>query len=181
MIERARQIQAEQGLKNLTFQVGPASPLPFGDGSFSIAVTRYSLHHLLDPLSALKEMRRVTRPGGRVVVCDAVVPDDPAKADGYNRMEKLRDPSHVRALPIAELRGLFRDAGLPEPEARFYAFEVEMEGLLKASFPKPGDEKQLREMILASIEDDALGMRTRRDGAEVKLSYPIVALAAERD
>ncbi len=52
-------------------------------------------------------------PRGRVVVVDSAPAAD--KAEAFNRMERLRDPSHVRALPIEEHRALYRQAGLPEP------------------------------------------------------------------
>ena len=50
-------------------------------------------------------MVRVCRPGGRVAVID-VFTSSPEQAEAYNRVEKLRDPSHVRALSLEELTGL---------------------------------------------------------------------------
>src|SRR5690242_11979728 len=97
MIERARALQRSEGLANLSWQVGDVTSLPFPDGSFSLAFTRYSFHHLLDPADVLAEMVRVTRPGGRVVVAD-VYTSGPEQAEAYNHVERLRDPSHVRAL-----------------------------------------------------------------------------------
>jgi ubiquinone/menaquinone biosynthesis C-methylase UbiE len=82
-------------------------PLPLPDAAFSVVVTRYSFHHFLDPKAVLAEMVRVCRPGERVAVID-VFTSGPEHAEVYNRVEKLRDPSHVRALPLAELTGLFR-------------------------------------------------------------------------
>lgn len=51
---------------NLQFVVGNAYELPFDDGTFDIAHTHQTLHHLADPVGALREMRRVTKPGGIV-------------------------------------------------------------------------------------------------------------------
>ena len=68
MIEQARALQRSEGLANLTWHVGDVASLPFPDGSFSVAFTRYSFHHLLDPAGVLAEMVRVDtagRPGGR--------------------------------------------------------------------------------------------------------------------
>ena len=116
MLEQARALQRQQGLENLTWQEGDVLPLPYADHSFSIVSTRFAFHHFEDPLAVLKEMRRVCRPGGRVVVADSA----PAagKADAFNRMERLRDPSHVRALSPEELRALFTEAGLPAPRVQ---------------------------------------------------------------
>jgi SAM-dependent methyltransferase len=59
--------------------LGRRLTLPYGDGSFSIVITRYAFHHLLDPLSALQEITRVCAPGGRILVVDAYAPEDPAQ------------------------------------------------------------------------------------------------------
>jgi hypothetical protein len=49
-----------------------------------------------DPLAAAEEMKRVCRPGGRVVVMDLASSTDPVIAERQDQMERLRDPSHVR-------------------------------------------------------------------------------------
>jgi ubiquinone/menaquinone biosynthesis C-methylase UbiE len=115
MLERARALAAEKGLTNTTFRQGDVTSLPYPDGAFSIVTSRFTFHHFQDPLAVLREMRRVCGPGGRIAVVDTDASADPAKAAEFNRLELLRDPSHVRAMPGSELLGLFRSAGLPEP------------------------------------------------------------------
>jgi len=139
MIERARVHAHEQGFDNVTFTVGDVQPLPYGAGAFSLVVSRFAFHHFPDPGAVLREMVRVCAPGGRVVVADAAVSPHPARAAAYNRMEKLRDPSHVRALSLAELAGLFERAGLPVPVVTRCELRGEVESLLSRSFPGPGD------------------------------------------
>src|SRR5262249_23010398 len=68
MLEQARKIQQEQGLTNLSWQQGDVTALPYPDAHFSIVSSRFLFHHLEDPLAVLKEMKRVAKPGGRVVV-----------------------------------------------------------------------------------------------------------------
>ncbi len=53
MLERAGQIQAEQGRGNITWELGDALHLPYRDGEFSIVSSRFAFHHVLDPLTAL--------------------------------------------------------------------------------------------------------------------------------
>jgi hypothetical protein len=126
----------------------------------------------------LGEMRRVCTPGGTVMVIDSAPAPD--KAAAFNRAELLRDPSHTRALPLAEHRALFAKAGLGAPRETFYRLQTDLEGLLSRSFPDPGDAETLRATYLRSLADDGLDMATRREGDTIRLSYPVAVLAARR-
>jgi SAM-dependent methyltransferase len=128
MIEQAKAKQRTTGLTNLTWLVGDAVPLPFPDAAFSVVVTRYSFHHFLEPRAVLAEMVRVCQPGGRVAVID-VFTSSPEQAEAYNRVEKLRDPSHVRALSLGELTGLCQGSGLRDVRTAFYKLDVPLEEL----------------------------------------------------
>jgi SAM-dependent methyltransferase len=178
MLDRARTLQQERGLTNVTWKLGDVLPLPYPDASFSIVVSRFAFHHFLEPGRVLAEMRRVCAPGGAVMVVDSAPAPD--KASAFNRMEKLRDPSHVRALPVDQHLRLFRDAGLPEPRQTSYRLEGELESLLARSFPNPGDADRIRDLFAASLGDDALGIGARRDGDRIRYGYPVAVLAATR-
>jgi ubiquinone/menaquinone biosynthesis C-methylase UbiE len=178
MIEQARRRQQTRGLTNLTWVVGDAVPLPFPDAAFTVVVTRYSFHHFLEPKAVLTEMVRVCQPGGRVAVID-VFTSSAEQAEAYNRVEKLRDPSHVRALSLAELTGLCHDAGLRGLTTAFYRLDVELEALLAASFPNPGDADRIRQTFADDLGKNGLGLgATRRDGA-IHFAFPIVVLVGQ--
>jgi hypothetical protein len=123
-------------------------------------------------------MRRVCTPGGTVMVIDSA--PVPEKAAAFNRVEVLRDPSHVRAPPLAEHLSLFAAAGLPTPRQTFYRLQTDIDGLLARSFPNAGDAERIRAIYEASLADDALDMATRRDGDVVRLAFPVAVLAARR-
>lgn len=179
MLDRARVYAAEQGVSNVTWRQGDVLPLPWPDGAFTIVTARFAFHHFLDPLAVLREMARVCAPGGTVLVADSA--PAAAKADAFNRMELLRDPSHVRALPLAEHVELFRQAELPEPRLTQYRREGDLEGLIARSFPKPGDADRIRAIFAESLADDALDMQVRRDGDRIVFGgYPVGVLAARR-
>jgi ubiquinone/menaquinone biosynthesis C-methylase UbiE len=180
MLDRARALATKMGLRNVSWDQGDAYSLPYRNASFSIAVTRYSLHHLIDPLAALREMVRVCVPGGRIVVVDAYASENSAKAAAFHRVEVLRDPSHARSLSLAELCALFPRAGLPEPQATRYELHVELSELLARAFPDPGDLEEIRVTFTAAIEDDRLGIPVRRNGDRIEISYRAAILVAER-
>lgn len=97
------------GERNTVFQLGDAAALPFLDDSFTLVITRFSLHHIGDPRKVAEEMVRVCRPGGRVIVADLVsrsdLPGDP------DRLERMRDPSHGAMLSVEEITDLLISAG----------------------------------------------------------------------
>src|SRR4051812_10906631 len=162
MIAKAREHAASLALTNVDWHVGNVLPLPFPDRAFSVVVSRFAFHHFPDPLAVLREMARVCTRPGRIVIADMAASEDPHKAAAFNRMERLRDPSHTRALMLPELRSLFAQAGLPAPRETYYDVRGELEGLLAASFPAPDDIAMIRQMFSDSLADDGLGMKTRR-------------------
>jgi hypothetical protein len=95
-------------------------------------------------------------------------------------MEKLRDPSHVRALSLAELAGLFARAGLPAPVVTRCELRAEVEGLLSRSFPDPGDADRIRALFEASLADDAMGVAAHRVDGAIHFAYPVAILVATR-
>ena len=175
MLEQARELQRQQGLQNITWQQGDVLPLPYADGTFSIVSARFAFHHFPDPPAVLKEMRRVCRAGGRVVVADSAPARE--KADAFNAMERLRDPSHVRAMPVEELREMLLRAGLSEPRIASYRLEGELEDLLRRSFPNEGDADRIRDIFERSLADDTLDMATRRKDGKIYYGFPVAILA----
>ena len=72
-LEAARKTLHERGLsEQVEVTSGDVMALPFEDASFDVVHAHQVLQHLADPVGALAEMRRVTRPGGIVAVRDAV-------------------------------------------------------------------------------------------------------------
>jgi len=180
MLAEARRLAAAAGVANVGWHRGDVYALPFVDGAFDIVSCRFAFHHLQAPAAVFAEMVRVCRPGGRIVLCDAVASDDPAKAAAFNVMERHRDPSTVEFRTLAWHLALFRDAGLPEPQARFYQVPAERERLVAMSFPASDDRAGLRAMIEASVAGDTMGVNARRDGDTVRFDYPAVVLVAQK-
>src|SRR3954468_13968856 len=129
MIEKAREHANALALANVEWHVGNVTTLPFPDRSFSMVVSRFAFHHFPDPLAVLREMARVATRPGRIVVADMAASDDPVRAAALNRMERLRDPSHTRAMSLADMRALFAAAGLDTLRETGYDVRGELEGL----------------------------------------------------
>jgi SAM-dependent methyltransferase len=123
LLERAR----SNAPANVSFVEGDATNLPFEDGSFDLACTRRTLHHIARPERAVAELARVTATGGRVFVDDQIAPVDPLAALDLDRFERARDPSHTRTLPDIDFRQLFEANGLVLERAQFQTHRRELD------------------------------------------------------
>lgn len=87
---------AARGLMHIETRQGSAEALPFASASFDLVCTRYSAHHWTDLELALRELRRVLKPGGRLLVIDALGEENALVDTHLQTLELLRDRSHVR-------------------------------------------------------------------------------------
>jgi len=101
------------------------------------------------------------------------------KADAFNAMEKMRDPSHTRALPAEELSALFVAAELPAPRMERTRLALDLDEFLGRSYPRKGDEARIRAMFERALSGDAMDVEPRREGAKIYFSVP-VAIAVAR-
>lgn len=123
MLEQVKKLAAEKGLSNMETAIADAEAMPFADRSFDLVTCRIAPHHFPSIPKFLAEVARVLKPGGTFALVDNVSPDaettpgfqaadlaDAARA--YNTFEKVRDPSHGRALATSEWLDLIARAGL---------------------------------------------------------------------
>ncbi len=112
MLVQARELFTEAGLQNAALVCGDVHDLPFADGAFDLVACRCAPHHFADLDRACFEVARCLRAGGRFYLNDCGSPPDPAAAVYVNEVERLRDPSHVKALSAQEWHAVLRGAGL---------------------------------------------------------------------
>jgi ubiquinone/menaquinone biosynthesis C-methylase UbiE len=175
MVEVARREAAADGLGNTEFLEGNMTSLPFESGVFDGAVTRYTFHHLDTPLEALRELVRVTRPGGRIVVVDAVPPA--RQRDAYDRFERQRDPSHTTALTMEELLTLGEQLGLGCASVDRFRLPMRASELVGHSHPEAVGRTQLLAMLEGDVADDVFGFRPAIDQAGLVVRFPIAAVS----
>ena len=100
VIDKARSMAAERGIENVRFQVGNAQALNFPDHTFDVVHGHQVLQHLADPVGALREWRRITKPGG-IVACRE---SDFESATHYPEIEAVAD-FKVMYMKTARSRG----------------------------------------------------------------------------
>lgn len=70
--------------RDLGFTAADAMRLPFGDNTFDAVTMSFGLRNVEDPVLALAEFHRVTKPGGRVVICEFSTPTNPVFRKVYS-------------------------------------------------------------------------------------------------
>jgi ubiquinone/menaquinone biosynthesis C-methylase UbiE len=125
MLTEARRLSPDPGI---LWIAGDAESLPFADAAFDAVTVRRAPHHFPRLTRAISEMRRVLRPGGRIGIVDQVPPDDEDGRVLMERLEKLRDPSHVEALTVTRWRRLMAELEIEviftDVVARLVTFEA---------------------------------------------------------
>ena len=156
MLAEGRREAAKAGLPNIVFEHGRVENLPYGDNSFDMVVTRLSLHHFVDPRPAVFEMARVCKPGGQVCVMDMISPDEATIAAAYNRIERLRDPSHTRCLTRRELCMRLEEAGLKVDQV--VAREIEVDLMRWWEMTGTGEEAQqtIRDELTQELQGEKI-------------------------
>ena len=76
----------------LAFTAGDGMQLPFADGTFDAVTISFGLRNIVDPIQGLRELLRVTKPGGRIVVCEFSTPT-------WGPFEAVYSNYLMRALP----------------------------------------------------------------------------------
>ncbi|CAG7844642.1 Demethylmenaquinone methyltransferase [Pseudoclavibacter triregionum] len=82
MLDEARRRHGDD--PRIEFVQGDATKLPFDDATFEATTVSFGIRNVNDPQAALREMRRVTKPGGRIVVCEFSRPVNAAASAFYD-------------------------------------------------------------------------------------------------
>jgi SAM-dependent methyltransferase len=170
----AAQIASATPTASVTFNQGDAHSLDFPDASFDLVYARYLLEHVADPERVLREMRRVTKPGGRVAVCENDVsllrfdPPCPAFDHAWEVFTRFQSTLGGDGLIGRRLYRLFRAAGLTDVELSVQP-EVHWHG-------SPGFAAWVQN-IIGNLESARIGML----GAGVITPAALDAAVAELD
>jgi demethylmenaquinone methyltransferase / 2-methoxy-6-polyprenyl-1,4-benzoquinol methylase len=93
-----RETTSRDGRPAVSFVAGDALALPFGDGVFDAVTISFGLRNVADAEAALAEMRRVTRPGGRLLICEFSHLASPSLDAAFDRCLAASLPMVARTL-----------------------------------------------------------------------------------
>jgi len=170
MLSTVANAAASRGLSQIETTLGTAEALPFPDNSFDLVGTRYSAHHWTNLDIALKEMRRVLKPGGRLLLIDVQGEEDALVDSHLQTIELLRDRSHVRNRSVSQWSSLLSIAGFTDITHDAWATHIDFTTWVTRMRTPPSRVAMLREVqtdapkevqdVLAFEEDGSFTVRT---------------------
>jgi SAM-dependent methyltransferase len=148
------------------FELADATALPFADASFDRTVSQLVLQFLPEPLKAVKEMRRVTRPGGTVAACvwDAYggQPHIRMLWDTASTLGLLKQHSIIRSLSTeGEMAAAWRTAGLVDVVPGEIAMRFVFQDFEDYWSPYLGGDGPLGEMVMGLSPSDRALLESR--------------------
>lgn len=177
MLDVVASAAAERGLDNVRTECGKAESLPFADEQFDCVFSRYSAHHWRDVGQALREVRRVLKPGGVAAFIDVAAPELPLLDSHLQAVELLRDTSHVRDYSPSQWSRLVGEAGLVLTRCSRQRLRLEFTSWVERMRTPEVFRQAIRALQLAVGEEVREYFEIADDGS---FSTDVVVLWAER-
>jgi len=191
MLAVAERTARDANARNIAFALGNAQDIPFADGSLDLALSSYALHHVPEAGRVISEMARVLKRGGRAGIIDIFAQEDPRSGEMHDRIERVRDPSHVRTLARSEFALLFAGNHLRITGAHVQEHPVTFDRWMHNAGREPGDPEYIetRRLMELTIPDDLAEFHPRYSTAspsgtdglpEIDMVNTVVFFSAEK-
>lgn len=181
MLEVAEYLRVSGGAANgqrVNYRLAAAQGMPFRNEGFDAVTCRLVLHHTHKPDEILREIHRLLKPGGVLIVADLLAADDPVKRATQNTIEARRNPAHVSMYTADQYRKLVTNAGLVIEGEATAVFERELDDWLNDLQSDPASRSVVREMVEAGLETDATGFKVRQQANKLVLDQRIFYMKA---
>jgi len=102
--------QSKSVIEKTSLQTASAQEIPYKDGAFNVVIIKHIVEHLPDPQKAIREIGRVTEPGGTLILATPNL-DSLLKPWKGDKWIGYQDPTHISLKRPAEWLDLIRSAG----------------------------------------------------------------------
>lgn len=182
MVEKAVELAQERAIGNIAFSVAAAEALPFADASLDLVTCRIAPHHFQDVRAFLSEVHRVLRTDGLFCMTDSVSPESEKLRAWQNRVEWLRDNSHVYGYPPSQWDAMITDAGF-SLERTAHARNAQMSFLwwVRPEKNPPEVVQEIRDAFAQLSPEEAREHYTvHPEGDDFYFSWPTYTVKARR-
>lgn len=178
MLKQAERVRKDQGYGNVELRLGDAHQLPFADGSFDLVTCRRTAHHFRDIAVALREMRRVLKTGGRLVIDDRSSPEDDEVDDILHRLDSLHDHSHVRQYRVSEWTRMLSGTGFAVVAVETYEQDRPLSAFTK-DVAEP-DIAEIRKIVSGLTEHQSAVLHAHDMDGELRTRHFYLTVVADR-
>lgn len=167
MLAVGRAAAEKDGLSNIQFTEGLAEHLPFDDAAFDVIVTRLSFHHFSEMEQPFREMCRVLKKGGKLAIIDMeAAPEELRETE--DKIETLRDFSHVKNRSFAEFEALFRSGNMKIVKKKSTPIPVELGAWMNLTKTPAEVQAQIRTLMETELNGgDITGFAPYRENGEI--------------
>ena len=182
MVAKAAELAQAQAIENVTFSVAAAEALPIATASLDLVTCRLAPHHFQDVPKFLSEVHRVLRTDGLFCLVDSVSPESEKLIAWQNRVERLRDNSHVYGRPPSQWDAMITDAGFSlEQTADVRNAQMSFLWWVRPEQNPPEVVQEIRDAFAQLSPDEARKHYTVRPvGDDFYFSWPMYAVKARR-
>jgi ubiquinone/menaquinone biosynthesis C-methylase UbiE len=169
---------AQRDFPEMSLVLGDGARMPFASRSIDLASCAQMLHHVPEPLPLIREMARVCRSDGHVLIVDQAATERYEEIAFMNQLEAIRDPSHAMSRPPSAMRILVQSAGLEIVDERITDSEQRM-----STWMAPGEFPEERfGQVNEFIEKfgHETGMNFERDGDDWVFNRRRIMILARR-
>jgi len=140
----------KRGIHNVVPVEGAAEDMPFPGERFEGVTCRLGAHHFKDVLAFLSEVNRVLQPGGWFLLVDTIGIEDPKSDEELDKIERTRDPSHVRNYTVPRWLEMLARSGLVVQHQETYARPHNVESWMDRMSVQEPQRSKVRESIAHS-------------------------------
>ena len=144
MLEEANRIKDERKIKNVNFKIGYAEDLDYEDKSFDLVACRTSAHHFKNIKKAINEIERVIKNDGSIYIIDTITSDQKILNSWHQKIELIRDRSHIKNYSLMEWKNYFEDSTLNLQEVHQTRVNMKLEDWMERSGTSKSDKDLLR-------------------------------------
>ena len=182
MVAKAAELAQEQAIENVAFSVAAAESLPFTTASLDLVTCRLAPHHFQDVPKFLREVHRVLRTDGLFCLVDSVSPESEKLVVWQNRVEALRDNSHVYGRPPSQWDAMIADVGFSiEKTAHVRNAQMSFLWWVRPEQNPPELVQEIRDAFAQLSPDEAREHYTvELAGDDFYFSWPMYAVKARR-
>ena len=180
LLDIGRTEAAKLEIANIEFTYGSALDIPFENETFDTVSCRAAFHHFSAPEQILKEMVRVLKPQGEILIADILGNEDRTKAAQHDSVEQLCDPTHVSCISKTDFQSLFDATGLKVASSRFGTMDYEVEQWLIHGGPTDAQKAEIRSRFEQSVATDQTGLHAREESGKMKFTHQTAVFVLER-